>query len=231
MKSWFLIPVGAGAVLLGYGLLKGGPVPKALTPLKTAPVDPQTLPKHDPGVIPGQTQGQAPEQPEAPTYCQLLTAYRQDLRRYKTQQDDAKRRMDEALREAQQVCDEFAWNASWRYRYEGFLGSNGWTDFSKAKSKALKTSCVEYVKGVVTKPGTPSIPKPPTRGAYWYDGSYTGVANKIRALQQQVEDARAALPGLRQKYAQAKADFDKAKAKVAELTKRISDLEAQGVFC
>ena len=227
MKAWILIPVGAGAVLLGYGLLKGAPVPKALKPLGAPPTDPGVLPKHDPGVIPKETQTQGPA---TETYCQLLTAYRQDLKRYRTQRDDAKLRMDQALREAQQVCDEFAWNASWKYVYAGFLGSNGWTEFHKEKSSALKASCVEYVKGAVPDPGKPTIPAPPNKGAYWYDGTYTDVAQKIKDLKHQVEDARAALPGLREKYAAAKKDYDAA-AKVADLEKKIRDLEAQGVFC
>ncbi len=228
MKTWMLIPVGAGVALLGYGLLQGSPVPKALKPLGAPPAAPGVLPKHDPGTIPRQTQGQTTADA---SYCQLLTAYRQDLRRYKTQRDDAKLRMQEALREAQQVCDEFAWNASWKYVYAGFFGVDGKTEFHKEKSNALKTRCVEYEKGAVRDPGKPTIPAPPSKGAYWYDGTYTDVAQKINDLKHQVDGARAALPGIRDKYLRAKAEHDRAAAKVAELEKKIADLEAQGVFC
>ena len=231
MKTWMLIGAGAGAALLGYGLLRGVPEIKALKPLGAAPETPGVLPRHDPGVIPTHTQKPDAEERANATFCQLLTAYRQDLRLHKTRQDSAKSRMQEALREAEQVCDEFAWNATWRYRYEGLFGANGWTEFSKTRSRALKTSCVEYVKGISDDPGKPSIPNPPRSGAYWYDGSYLKVAEQIRALKQQVEDARSALPALRDKYARAKADYDRAGAKVAELEKKIRDLEAQGVFC
>ena len=228
MKAWILIPVGAGAALLGYGLLQGAPELKALKPLGAPPLDPEILPKHDPSTIPAHVQGES--NAEA-TYCELLTAYRQDLKHWRSARDEAKLRMNEALREAQNVCDEFAWNASWKYTYAGLFGANGWTEFHKEKSKSLLTSCTEYVKGVVSSPGKPTIPNPPTKGAYWYDGSYTGVAQKIRNLKQQVEDARAALPGLREKYVKAKADYDQASAKVADMEKKIRDLEAQGVFC
>ncbi len=220
MKAWIWIPVGAGAALVGYGLLKGtAPPVKALKPLGGQPVA-TTIPKH----VQGASSADA-------SYCELLTAYRQDKRRWEGQRDDAKLRMQQALDEAKRVCDEFAWNASWKYVYAGLFGSMGSTQFKKTKSNALLTSCQEYVKGNVGDPGRPSIPAPPTRGAYWYDGTYTDVAQKIRALKAQVEDAKASLPGLREKYRKAKADFDEAKAKLADLEKRIRDLEAKGVYC
>ncbi len=232
MKAWMLLPLGAaGAGLILYGLTRAAPRPKALEALGAPPEDPGVLPQQDPSAIPTHTQ--APDQQERAkaTYCQLLTAYREDLRRYKTQADEAYLRMQDALREAEGVCKDFAWNATWDYQYAGLFGANGWTEFHKEASTALLTRCQEYVKGAAKDPGTPSIPKPPSKGAYWYDGTYTEVAGKIKALKQQVEDARAALPALRKKYAAAKADYDAANAKVAELQKKIRDLEAQGVYC
>ena len=231
MRTWMLVGTGAGIALLGYGLLQGAPKLKGLQPLGAPPEDPGTLPKHDPSAVPTHTKRPDAEERAQATYCQLLAAYEQDLRRYETKRDSAKRRMDEALREAKQVCAEFAWNATWRYHYGGPFGTHGWTSFDKHPSEALKTSCLEYVKGIAKSPGKPSIPNPPTKGAYWYDGTYTGVAEKIRALKQQVEDARASLPALRDKYARAKTDFNNAAAKVAELKKKIEDLHAQGVYC
>ncbi len=232
MKAWMLLPVGAaGAALVAYGLTRAAPKPKAMEPLGAPPEDPKLLPQQDPSAVPTHTQTPDPQERASASYCQLLTAYREDLRRYKTQADEAFLRMQDALREAEGVCKDFAWNATWNYQYAGLFGANGWTEFHKEASTALLTRCQEYVKGTAKDPGKPSIPKPPSKGAYWYDGTYTDVASKINALKQQVEDARAALPALSQKYAKAKADYDRAQAKVADLKKKIADLEAQGVFC
>ena len=230
MRTWMLIGAGAGAALLGYGLLRGAPKIKALQPLGAAPEMPGVLPSHDARTIPTHTQRPDAEERANATYCQLLTAYRQDLRRYKTQQDEAKLRMQEALREAEQVCEAFAWRADWSYDY-GFMGISGWTTLRKSKDPAIRTRCIEYVKGVAEDPGKPYIKSPPKAGANALDGSWTAVASAIRTLKAQVENARAALPALRDKYARAKADYDRAGAKVAELNKKIKDLEAQGVFC
>ena len=230
MRTWVLIGAGAGAALLGYGLLRAVPELKGLQPLGAAPEDPNVLPRHDPSAVPTHTQQPDDEERASATYCQLLTAYRQDLRRYKTQQDRADLRMDEALREAETVCDEFAWKADWSYDY-GFMGISGWTTLRKSKDPAIRTRCMEYVKGVAKDPGKPYIKSPPKAGANALDGSWTAVASAIRSLKAQVENARAALPTLRDKYARAKADYDRAGAKVTELKKKIRDLEVQGVYC
>ncbi len=230
MRTWMLIGAGAGAALLGYGLLRGIPELKGMQPLGAAPEDPNVLPKHDPSTIPTHTQQPDDEERANATYCQLLVAYRQDLRRYKTQQDMAKNRMDEALREAESICDAFAWKADWSYDY-GFMGISGWTTLRKSRDPAVQTRCVEYVKGVAKDPGKPYIKPPPTAGANMLDGSWTAVASAIRSLKAQVESARGALPALRDKYTKAKKEYDFAGAKVADLKKKIKDLEVQGVYC
>jgi predicted nucleic acid-binding Zn-ribbon protein len=63
------------------------------------------------------------------------------------------------------------------------------------------------------------------------DQSWHNVREAIVRLQHQVEDARALLPDLRRRYLAARQDLKDAKAKVAELVKKIKDLQAQGVEC
>ncbi len=232
MKTWMLIPVGAGVALLGYGLLLNIPEPKALQPLGSPPVDPNTLPKHDPNAVPKHTKDQ---NNASATYCQLLTAYEEDLRRWLTIQTDAQNRMDDALTRAgagpvNGVCDDLAWDATWNYDY-GFAGLSGWTTLHKSKSLSVKQQCLSYVKGLSNDRGSPHIQDPPTAGANFLDSSWLDVANAIRALLAQVQEARTAVKAIRDQYLKAKGDFQRAAAKVTELEKKIADLEAQGVSC
>jgi len=232
MKSWMLIPLGAGIALLGYGLLQNAPEPKALQPLGDAPADPNTLPKHDPNEIPKHTKHQ---DNSGATYCQLLTAYEEDLKRWLTMQTDAENRMNDALTKAgagpvNGVCDDLAWDATWNYDY-GFAGLSGWTTLHKSKSPSVKQQCLSYVKGLSNDRGSPHIQDPPKEGANFLDSSWLDVASAIRALLAQVREARVAVKALRDQYLKAKDDYQQATAKVAELQKKIADLEAQGVSC
>jgi len=47
----------------------------------------------------------------------------------------------------------------------------------------------------------------------------------------EIATARAQALNLRKKWAKQKATLENANAQIAELTKKIRDLEAQGVFC
>jgi len=89
---------------------------------------------------------------------------------------------------------------------------------------------MDYVKGVADSPGKPSIKPPPTKGANFMDTSWLNVAQAIRQLQLQVEDARATLEELRDDYAKAKAERDEAARKIEEMQRKIADLHAQEVF-
>ncbi len=220
MKTAILIPVlGAGAALVWYGLTQAEPEIKRTQTLGAPPVDPGLIPTHT------KSGGE-----QSTTYAQLLTAYEAELQKWQTVHDAAADRMDSIEAKAGQVCPEFAWNATWSYKYGGLFGSAGWTEMSKSRSDALRISCMDYVKGVADSPGKPSIRQPPTKGANFMDTSWLNVAQAIRQLQLQVEDARAALEELRDDYAKAKAERDEAARKIEEMQRKIADLHAQEVF-
>lgn len=221
MKPWVIVPAAAGVALLAVGVVaaKTGTQLKADEALPAPPSDPGLLPQHT-------RAGQAKA-----TYCQLISAYRVELAKAEGRVTEAKRRMNQIETEARGVCKDFAWNATWTYKYGGPFGASGWTELKKDQPAGLKASCLDYVKGVSASPGKPSIRKPPTAGANFMDQSWHDVREAIVRLQHQVEDARALLPDLRRRYLAAKQEFDDAKAKVADLVKKIKDLQAQGVEC
>ncbi|WP_457633400.1 PspA/IM30 family protein [Oceanithermus desulfurans] len=220
MKTAILIPVlGAGAALVWYGLTQADPEIKRTQTLGAPPVDPGLIPTHT------KSGGE-----QSTTYAQLLTAYEAELQKWQTVHDAAADRMDSIEAKAAQVCPEFAWNATWSYKYGGLLGSAGWTELRKSSPRALQTSCMDYVMGLADSPGKPSIKPPPREGANFMDTSWLNVAQAIRQLQLQVEDARATLDALRADYAKAKAERDAAVPKIEEMKRKIADLHAQEVF-
>ncbi len=222
MKAEVLVPIlGVGAALVWYGLSQSEPEIKREETLDAPLIDPSLIPAHT-----TKDKGAG----RSVTYAQLLTAYNAELEKWQSVHDAAADRMDNIEAKASQVCPEFSWNATWSYKYGGFLGTAGWTELKMSRSNALMTSCMDYVKGSATSPGEPSIRKPPTKGANWMDTSWLNVAQAIRKLQLQVEDARSTLEELRADYASAKAERDAAAAKVEEMKRKIADLHAQEVF-
>ena len=222
MKTAILIPVlGAGAALVWYGLSQSEPEIKRTQTLGAPPADPDLIPTHTTQEADGE---------RSVTYAQLLTAYDAELEKWQTVHDAAADRMDNIEAKASRICPEFAWNATWSYKYGGVLGSAGWTELRKSRPNALQISCMDYVKGLANSPGQPSIKPPPTKGANFMDTSWQNVAQAIRRLQLQVEDARATLEELRGDYARAKAERDAAVAKIEEMKRKIADLHAQEVF-
>jgi len=222
MKTAILIPViGAGAALVWFGLAQSEPEIKRTQTLGAPPADPDLIPTHTAQEVDGKRDV---------TYAQLLTAYNAELQKWQTMYDAAADRMDNIETKASQVCPEYAWNATWSYKYGGVLGSAGWTELKKSRSDALQISCMDYVKGRASSPGKPSIKPPPTKGANLMDTSWLNVAQAISQLRLQVEDARAALEELRADYARAKAERDAAAPKIEEMKRKIADLHAQEVF-
>ncbi len=222
MKTEILIPVlGAGAALVWFGLAQSEPEIKRAQALGAPPADPDLIPAHTTQEADGE---------QNVTYAQLLTAYNAELQKWQTVHDAAADRMDNIEAKASRICPEFAWNATWSYKYGGLLGSAGWTEWKKSLSNALQISCMDYVKGLANSPGKPSIKPPPTEGANFMDTSWLNVAQAIRQLQLQVEDARAALDELRADYARAKAERDAAIPKIEEMKRKIADLHAQEVY-
>ena len=225
MKTWMLIGAGAGAVLLGYGLLRGVPEIKALKPLGAAPETPGILPRHDPGVIPTHTQEPDAQERANATFCQLLTAYRQELRLHKTRQDSAKSRMRELERLAEEACEVYAQSPKYGYRCNGFpiCSWNEWyvVEGTNTDPEARRI-CLNAVKGGVLLPQRKLVPRPKL--------STTG-RQQLAGMNKEISSAFQQVLQLREKWQKTKADFDRAGAKVAELEKKIRDLEAQGVFC
>jgi len=221
MKGNLLVPVvGAGAVLIWYGLNSSyAEKPKALSAVAVAPEDKRLIPNTSAGDGKDSTV----------SFSQLLTAYKQELRKWQSVRDAAFKQMQQIERQARQVCREFAWNATWSIKYDS-LGLRSEVIWSKNQPRSLLTSCTNYVIGVTSSPGAPKIKPPPSKGGNWMDHSWERVAISIRQLQAQVKDAKALLPDLRKKYLAARADFDSAQNHVAEMEKKIADLHAREVY-
>jgi len=214
--------VGVGAALIWYGLGQSSEAPKVLAPVSVAPEDKDLIPV---------TSAEQTEDgsDKSATYAQLLTAYKQELQKWQSIRDAAFDRMQRIKQQASQVCREFAWNVTWSYQYNT-VGVAGWTIWSKKQPKSLLTSCANYVTGTALSPGSPKIKAPPTTGANWMDHSWENVANSIRQLKAQVDDAKALLPDLRKRYQAAKVEYDEAQKHVSEMERKIADLHAQGVY-
>lgn len=224
MRTWMLIGAGAGAVLLGYGLLRGMPEVKALEPLDAPPASPDLLPHHDPSAVPTHTKRQDEERATA-TYCQLLTAYRAELRKWQTKAAAAKTRMTELERLGQAACRVYAQTPRYKYHCNGFpvCGWNEWyTIEGSEKDQEAYTLCINAVKGGASLPKRKLPPRSKLSG--------TG-KKQLEQMNAEIATARAQALDLRKKWAKQKAALENASAKIAELTKKIKDLEAQGVFC
>jgi len=221
MREILLIPIlSVGAALVWYGLKQTSEDPKVLATVNVAPEDRPLIP-----VTSYSDNG------NQATFAQLLTAYKEEKRKWQSLRDAAFDRMQRVMQQASQVCREFAWNATWSYKYDGLFDMfSGKTILSKEQPESLKISCLSYVKGEVSSPGTPSVRKPPTDGANFIDDSWLDVAKEIRLLQQQIKDAQALLPNLRERYLAAKAEYDAAQQHVGEMERKIADLHAQEVF-
>ncbi len=225
MKSWMLIGAGAGAALLGYGLLRGIPEIKVLKPLGAAPEDPGVLPRHDPKVIPTHTQKPDDEERAKASYCQLLTAYRQELRLWKTKRDSAKSRMRELERLAEDTCKVYAQSPKYAYKCNGFpfCGLNEWYVVERTITDAeANRLCINAVKGGASLPPRQLTPRSKLPA---------DERRKLADMNREISAAFQQVMELRQRWKKAKADFDHASAKVAEFEKKIRDLEAQGVYC
>ena len=214
--------VGVGAALIWYGLGQSSEAPKVLAPVSVAPEDKDLIPV---------TSAEQTEDgsDKSATYAQLLTAYKQELQKWQSVRDAAFDRMKRIEQQASQVCRDFAWNATWSYKYNA-IGIAGWTVWSKSQPKSLLASCTNYVTGAASSPGTPKIKAPPQAGANWMDHSWEDIANSIRQLQAKVADAKALLPDLRKRYQAAKAEHDAAQKHVREMERKLADLHAQGVY-
>jgi len=225
MRTWMLIGAGAGAVLLGYGLLRGVPEAKALEPVGAVPEAPDLLPRHDTEAIPTHTQEPDDKERERATYCQLLTAYRADLRKWQAKAAAAKTRMSELERLGQAACRVYAQTPRYKYHCNGFpvCGWNEWyTIEGTERDQEAYTLCTNAIKGGVELPSR----KLPARSKL----SSTG-KKQLEQMNAEIATARAQVLDLRQKWAKQKAALEEANAQIAELTKKIKDLEAQGVFC
>jgi len=218
MKRWILLAgAGTGVAIIGYSLLKGPPPLKALERLGTPPEDPSLLPTHT----------QRPDEDELAnaTYCQLLVAYRQELKRYKTEQTVAKLRMNELERLARSACEVYAQTPKYKYHCNGFpmCGLNEWyTIEGSEQDREAFNLCINSVRGGASLPER-KIPARPKL-------SRTG-EQQLSQMNQEIAAARSQALDLRKKWLKAKTKFDQAGAKVFELEKKIRDLEAQEVYC
>ncbi|WP_457638434.1 PspA/IM30 family protein [Oceanithermus sp.] len=220
MKTEIIVPIlGAGAALVWFGLTQSEPEIKRAKTLGAPPADPNLIPTHT----------QSANEKQNVTYAQLLTAYKEELQKWETVRDAAANRMDSIEAEASRVCRDFAWNATWNYKYN-WLGTYGWTVMSKEQPKSLLSSCADYVTGKASSPGTPRIKAPPTAGAMWMDHDWEDVARQIKLLQEKVANAKKLIADLRASYAKAKAERDTAASKAEEMKRKIADLHAQEVY-
>jgi len=214
--------VGVGAALIWYGLGQSSEAPKVLAPVSVAPEDKDLIP-----VTSAEQTDDGSD--KSATYAQLLTAYKQELQKWQSVRDAAFDRMKRIEQQASQVCRDFAWNATWNYKYN-WSGTYGWTVMSKEQPKSLLASCADYVTGKASSPGAPRIKAPPTAGAMWMDHDWEDVARQIQLLREKVANAKALLPDLRKRYQAAKSEYDAAQKHVTEMERKLADLHAQGVY-
>ncbi len=213
MKPWVIVPAAAGVALLAVGVVaaqKGGFL-KADEALPAPPLDPGVLPQHTRA---GQTKA---------TYCQLISAYRVDLAVAESKVTEAQRRMDQIENEARGVCNVYAETPEHQYHCNGFpvCSWNEWYTVSGTTTdQEAKTLCMSYARGDASA-------LPLRKHSPWADDENLEIAH----INDEIETAWHQVQDLRQRYLAAKRGLKEAKAKVADLVKKIKDLQAQGVEC
>jgi len=216
-KGLIAFSVGAGAILLGYALTRGHLQIKALENLGALPELPDLIPTHL----------TTPDEEELAnaTYCQLLTAYRQELRRYETEEADIKLKLKELERNAQSICKVYAQNPVYKYHCNGFpiCGINEWYTLSGTETdKEAFALCLNAIKEGAKLPARRHKPR-----------SKLAPSSKVELeqLNAEIEAARTQAMELAKKWAKLQGDIEEVEQKVFDFKKRIRDLEAQEVFC
>lgn len=169
--------------------------------------------------VPTHTNQPGVEQQNA-TLLQMLASYEADLRRAQSLADSSQARMRSIEQAAQGgACESYAQNIAWKYNCNGFpvCGINEWWTVERTeRNNAAYAQCQSYVKGLgglssrsLERKGDPS--------------RHQQIMDEIGAGYTQATD-------LRQQYQTAKRDYDNAMQQVEDLKKRISDLNARGVY-
>lgn len=208
----------AGLAGLGLGAVGVYYVAKSRPKAEEKKVDPvkAELPQH-PGVE---------EKDDRASLCQLLSDYRM---RRKQQQDllaDAEAKMRELERQAEEVCRVYAQDPTFEYHCNGLLvcGWNEWYTVSgTTTNQQAQSACLTHLK---TGSGLSLRSHELKLGGAWDD-----TWDDVRRINAQIAEAYQQVQSLRFQYAKAQDQANAARQAIADLERRIADLEAQGVYC
>lgn len=208
--------VGLGIVGIGYMVRSRPKAEERRVEMGASPVVPAAgvVPTH-PGV-----------QDNRATYCQLLTAYRSDLKKQEDLLANAEAQMRRIEREAESLCRIYAANPVFQYHCNGFPichWSHWYTVSGQETDSAAYSLCTSYVRlGGELAPREHEL-RP---GDNWDD-----TWDDLRRMNANIAQALRQIQVLRQQYVQMQKEADEARSQIARLRKQIADLEAQGVFC
>jgi len=158
--------------------------------------------------------------------CQLLSDYRMRLKQQQDLLADAEAKMRQIERQAEDICRVYAQDPTFKYNCNGWpvCSWNEWYTVSgTTTNQQANSACLTHLK---TGSGLSLRIHELKPGGVWDD-----TWEDVKRINAQIADAYQQIQSLRVQYARAQDQANAARAAIADLERRISDLEAQGVFC
>lgn len=209
----------AGVAVVGVGLVvanqKAEAEKKVTTLAPTAPPGTVNAPN-----IPTHTNQPSAEQQQA-TLLQLLSSYRSDLGRLESERLTVEYELQQIQSAGNAGCEGYALEPDFTYRCNGFpaCGMNEWWELTGSKTnQALLSQC----KAVVTGVGSLGDRSIEMRGEH-NRPRWENLMGIIRQGKAQAEDAA-------KRYQNTKLQLVEIDRQIAEVKKKIADLNARGVY-
>lgn len=160
------------------------------------------------------------------SFCQLLSDYRMRLKQQQDLLADAEAKMRQIERQAEDICRVYAQDPTFKYNCNGkpVCSWNEWYTVSgTTTNQQANSACLTHLK---TGSGLSLRIHELRSGEAWND-----TWEDVKRINAQIADAYQQIQSLRVQYARAQDQANAARAAIADLERRISDLEAQGVVC